>query len=126
MFVEFGLNIIVAFAWEGPLKLDASQACNNDAAAAGQSGLAKKDTDAHVGNRKKRNWSARISRDGFPSIVCLCVCLSVQENLVARTTRNLLPSTHLIVSSAEGAKYKRAKEWTVPAISKLYVCLSTY
>ena len=62
MFVEFGRDIIVA---EGPLKLDASQACNNDTAAAGQSGLAKKDADSHVGNGTKRNWSARISRDGF-------------------------------------------------------------
>jgi len=44
---------------------------------------------------------------------------SVQEYFVKRANRGLLPSTHLVVNAAEGSKYKAARKWNLPAISKL-------
>ena len=54
------------------------------------------------------------------NVISLC---RVQTYLVPGANRGLRPSTHLIVSAAEGSKYTAAKKWKLPAVSKLYVCL---
>jgi len=40
---------------------------------------------------------------------------------VKRANKDLLPSTHLIVNSAEGSKYNAAKKWKLPAVTKRLV-----
>jgi len=65
------------------------------------------------------------SARGDIAVTCIWVLLScsVQEYFVKRANRGLLPSTHLIVSAADGSKYNAAKKWKLPAVSKLYVDL---
>jgi len=71
------------------------------------------------------SWYLLTSARGDIAVTCIWVLLfcSVQEYFVKRANRGLLPSTHLIVSAADGSKYNAAKKWKLPAVSKLYVDL---
>lgn len=45
-----------------------------------------------------------------------------QECFVRSTKREgLLPNTHLVVNAPQGSKYKAAKQWHIPAVSKLWL-----